>query len=310
MKITNDMPGETLRQRVEGLRDQLSVTERRVAEYMLANPERAATWSATEIAETLGTSDATVVRTAQSLGFGGLRELKRMAMAQIERRRDPSLVLNDHLAQVPSNAPGVLERVAADTAGLLNRMTSTISSEAWNRSVNYLVHARHVHVFGIGIAGAAAEMLQMDLRRIGVPSTAHTDSGVRLADGLLGVEPSDVAVIFALLRRFREIDTVIRHAQQKGARTILVTEILSESLSRMVDVVLPLPTSTTGAGSSPSVAIALGDALQLAVASERSERALHSLRELNRLREEIVGEPVDVDPLLTESAANGEENEL
>jgi len=307
VESTKINPVETLRQRVEGLRDQLSPTERKVADYMLANPERAATWSASELADTLGTSDATVVRTAQSLGFGGLRELKRMAMSQIERRRDPSLVLNDHLEQIPSSAPGALERVAADTSGLLNRLTSTISSEAWNRSVGYLVQARHVHVFGIGIAGSAAEMLQMDLRRIGVPSTAHTSSGVRLADGLLAIEPSDAVVVFALLRRFREVDTVIRHSQRKGARTILVTEILSESFSSMVDVVLPLPTSTTGAGSSPAVAITLGDALQLAVASERSERALHSLQELNRLREEIVGEPVDVDPILTENAA---ENQL
>ena len=51
-------------------------SERAVAEYLLGLGSRAAAMSAREVASATGTSDATVVRTAQSLGLllGRLRE--------------------------------------------------------------------------------------------------------------------------------------------------------------------------------------------------------------------------------------------
>src|ERR1700704_6685975 len=54
-----------------------SPTERRVAEYLISAGSRAAPMSAREIASAVGTSDATVVRTAKSLGFESLRALRR-----------------------------------------------------------------------------------------------------------------------------------------------------------------------------------------------------------------------------------------
>src|SRR4029077_13660532 len=49
---------------------------RAVAQYLLQQGPRAATMSAREIAAAVGTSDATVVRTARSLGYDSLRQLR------------------------------------------------------------------------------------------------------------------------------------------------------------------------------------------------------------------------------------------
>jgi DNA-binding MurR/RpiR family transcriptional regulator len=296
-----DEPG--FRDRVEERRDILSPAERRVADYMLANPERAATWSASELAQALGISDATVIRTAQSLGYRGLKELKRGALSQIERRRDPSLVLTDWIGHL-GDRPDALGQVVVETAALLERMTATVDRDAWTLGISYLVQARHVHAFGVGTAGMVAELLAVDLWRIGVPTTAITAAGVRLADGLLGVSSSDTIIILALRRRFREVDAIIRHARRKGARTILVTEMLEDELRSMVDVVLALPTSTIGTGSGLAPAITLAHAIRLAVAAERSERAVSTMQEMIRLREEIVGEPVEI------ASTSGDEADL
>src|SRR4051794_8975083 len=67
----------SLDERLAARRDALSPTEQRVADFFAQHREEAAFLSATEIAQRLGTSDATVVRTAQSLGYSGLQELKR-----------------------------------------------------------------------------------------------------------------------------------------------------------------------------------------------------------------------------------------
>src|SRR5277367_826076 len=59
-----------------------SPIERVVVEFLLATGPRAGAMSAREVAEATGTSDATVIRTARSLGFEGYRELKRFMASQ------------------------------------------------------------------------------------------------------------------------------------------------------------------------------------------------------------------------------------
>src|ERR671917_2824351 len=55
----------------------LAPAQRRVAVFFTEHAAQLGFFSAAEIAARLGTSDATVVRTAQSLGYRGLADLKR-----------------------------------------------------------------------------------------------------------------------------------------------------------------------------------------------------------------------------------------
>src|SRR5689334_6038396 len=66
----------SLDERLAARRDVLRPTEQRVADFFAQHREEVAFLSATEIAKRLVTSDATVVRTAQALGYSGLQELK------------------------------------------------------------------------------------------------------------------------------------------------------------------------------------------------------------------------------------------
>src|SRR6266567_2086421 len=56
---------------------ELSPKERAVADFYAEHREEAAFLSAAEIAERLGTSDATVVRAVKTLGYSGIPELRR-----------------------------------------------------------------------------------------------------------------------------------------------------------------------------------------------------------------------------------------
>ena len=94
---TSPEEGGGFRERVGARLDSLSPRERAVTDFLLDRPSEAVTASAAELAARTGTSDATVVRTARSLGYGGLRELKRAIMDMLTTRRDPALVLDQRL---------------------------------------------------------------------------------------------------------------------------------------------------------------------------------------------------------------------
>src|SRR3954471_13492509 len=69
---------------------ELSPKERAVADFYAGHLEEAAFLSAAEIAERLGTSDATVVRAVKALGYTGIPELRRELIDALGARATPA----------------------------------------------------------------------------------------------------------------------------------------------------------------------------------------------------------------------------
>src|SRR5438552_11195618 len=89
----------------------LSPTEQRVARFFGDHREEVGFVSAIEIAQQLGTSDATVVRTAQRLGYAGLPELKRELLDTLRTRATPALRLGRRLEQLGGEPAAILDHV-------------------------------------------------------------------------------------------------------------------------------------------------------------------------------------------------------
>src|SRR5579863_3665975 len=92
---------ESFADRVAARSGDLAPAERRVAELLLDLGPQATLLSAAALAQQLGTSDATVVRTAKSLGYGGLAELRR---ALASHAVNPPL--GERLRRTLDQAPG------------------------------------------------------------------------------------------------------------------------------------------------------------------------------------------------------------
>lgn len=82
---------DLLSERVAACAPELSPALKRVIVYLDANRSETLAKSAMELAAQLGTSDATIVRAAQALGFDGLKELKR-AIAPIYLLRKSAIL--------------------------------------------------------------------------------------------------------------------------------------------------------------------------------------------------------------------------
>ncbi len=81
-------PTDSFSARVALRVDDIAPAERRVADGLLELGPEASLLSAAALAERLGTSDATIVRTAKALGYSGLAELRR---ALVAHSGDPSI---------------------------------------------------------------------------------------------------------------------------------------------------------------------------------------------------------------------------
>ncbi|MFC3519993.1 MurR/RpiR family transcriptional regulator [Streptomonospora nanhaiensis] len=281
------------RARVTARLARLSPRERAVTDFLLNRPAEAVTASAAQLAAMTGTSDATVVRTARSLGYSGLRELKRSVLDMLTARRDPALVLDQRLEGL-GGAP-VLERVIADSADLLRRLPDVLDASAFAAAVEAMAGAERVVAYGIGPASATARYLAIEVGRLGRRSRAVEASGFRLADDLLDIGAGDVVVVVAPLRLFREIEALLDHCAEAGAEVVVITEALGPAVRGRVRTVLVTPPSTAGAADENFAPWLVAHALTMDLAARDRSGSVAARQRLNRLRAAIAGTEIDVD---------------
>jgi len=268
------MNAPTLEQRLEARRDHMSPAALRVARYLVDRPDRAVVATAAEIAEAAQTSVATVVRTAQTLGYEGLPELRRGVGLELGARRDPRETLEQRVTRVREDPAMVLDTVLDDSIALLAETRTAVAHEAFESTVALLSTAERILVLGWGPTGMLAEYLALHLHRLGCAAVPDTRSGMGLADSLSGVRSGDVLVVIAPLAHVREIDVALDRAAEVNARVVLITELLGERLRHRVEHVLTTASSRRRTASHAVSTIVLIDALVLGVAAAAPERAL------------------------------------
>ena len=191
------------RERLHAGSARLSPAGRRVASYIDSNRVAVLASSAMELAARAATSDATVIRTVQALGFTGLAELKHVLLASVDRTSTPADDMRRTLGDVGKDTDRAIEAVieAHDEA-----MASLRSPQAKARiaaAVSALHPAARIAIFGIGPSASLAVYVATLLARAGRRTLTLNATGAMLADQMLDLGPGDALLVLALRARLR-----------------------------------------------------------------------------------------------------------
>ncbi|TYO84718.1 MurR/RpiR family transcriptional regulator [Oceanicella actignis] len=285
------MPNPPLSARIAAFAPKASPAEARVLDWLAEHRETALHASAARIAAEAGTSDATVIRTARKLGFGGLDAL-RTALAE-DLRRD--LSLTDRMA-----GEVVRANARAPLAGAVNALRAALDAieridAAQIRQVaEQIVAARRVHAFGIGPSGFVAGYMAAQLARLGIDARALTSSGLQFADDLVGVARGDVVLALAHDRLYPEVRALFDRTQALGLFSVLVTSAGDRLPDDRARVTLRAPRGRARGFGMHAGTLALLEGLLIAVAAAAPERAVAALDALNAARRSISGGGMDL----------------
>ena len=243
--------------RIRSVVPTLRPAEAKIAATVIADPARAVAATITELAEAAGASQASVVRFARALGFGGYPDL-RIALAQELSRRQVELERSD-IAEGAINdeddLAGVVAKIAFHEARSLEQTARLIDHDA----LETVAHGR-CHAFGVGASGLAALDLSQKLQRIGLSCQYSPDTHMQLVHAALAT-PDSVAVAVSFSGTTVEVHRALTLARQRGALGVAVTNAPESPLGRAADRIL-----LTVAQESPLRAAALASRLtQLAV---------------------------------------------
>ena len=227
----------------------LTPTERRIAEAVLADPTLLAFGTVSDLAGRVGTSRPSIVRFAHKLGFDGYAQLQRVVRSELSHRLTrPSERIRSDRGQLPP--------MRASINNALNSVFSAIGDGQLARLAKPLSSAQQVWILSGETSQAGAHALRSRLSIV--------RPGVRLLDERrFGIEageagPEDAAVVIDF---FRYREWVVRAARALADRGVALVVITDSPLSPLVELTddwceIEVPAIGPFDSSVPTVAIA------------------------------------------------------
>ncbi|MFC5265555.1 MurR/RpiR family transcriptional regulator [Kribbella qitaiheensis] len=251
------------------------------------SPERLLYLSAQDLGVESKTSNATVIRTLQLLGYAGLAELKDMVAAPFTQAHREERLRN-RMEMTGGDPKHVWDRVIREAIERIEFLDEHLAMDSYKEAVRLMLEAREITTYGFGANYVAAEHLTLKLRRLGRRSRCIQTAGFRLADDLLAIERGDVVIVIAPGRLIIDAQTVIDRARAVGAGIILLSEqLVAEKLANDVTVAIHVPNTVTGITAEVLTTIVVTDALAQAVAAADTEQTLESAHTLETIRQQL-----------------------
>ncbi|MFK0030266.1 MurR/RpiR family transcriptional regulator [Streptomyces xinghaiensis] len=209
----------------------------RVAEAVAGDPAGCAALTVTGLAERTGTSEATVVRTARTLGYPGYRDL-RLALAGLAAQQEsgaaPAVTAD---IAVDDPLPDVIAKLAREEQQCLADTAAGLDATQLDAAVTALAGARRIDVYGIGASNLVAQDLAQKLLRIGLSAHAHADPHLAMT-GAVQLRAGDAAVAISHSGRTVDVLEPLRTAFDRGATTVAVTGRPDGEITQYADHVL------------------------------------------------------------------------
>jgi DNA-binding MurR/RpiR family transcriptional regulator len=275
----SDLLGSLLR----NANEQLGATGRRVAKFIDENRQIVLASSAAALGERIGTSDATVLRTVQTLGFASLADLKN-AILKSGSVSTPADDMRRTLVDLEKTTGEALDGILQAHHEGLEVLRSEKCRAQMAAAVRVLDGAGRIAVFGIGPSAALATYVSTLLARNGRRSRMIGATGSMLADQLLDLDKADVLLILAYGRLYREVKAVFAEAKALDLPTVLMTEADDTPLAKLANVCVAVPRGRPGHVALHGATLVGLEGLVLSLAAARPDAALASLDNLNRLR--------------------------
>lgn len=262
--------------RMATLLSSLRESERKIADYLLVHPDDVIYMSITELADRTDTSEATVIRFAQRLGYPGYAALK---IALTIDRRDSAAPLPSDLGP-ETNLSTIKQKVIQANIESLHDTAQLLDDTGLSAAVEALMGAGRIEAYGVGGSAVVAQDAYFMLMQAGLPIIAITDPHLQMMSAVQ-LHKGDVALAISLSGSTRDTIEGLQAARDAGATCICITRYARSPITRAAHITLLVsarPTTVAGHNLLGRVAqLAVIDVLAAAVILARQEAGIETL---------------------------------
>ncbi|MDH4554134.1 MurR/RpiR family transcriptional regulator [Pseudomonas sp. BN417] len=245
---------------------------RKVADFILRHPLKAATLTIEELAQETATSPSAVNRLAKVMDLGGYSGLKTELVTSLQQMVSPVDKLRNELEQRAGGEFGLHEqiRIASSNLGSAGSNNQAATFEAF---VDSLINARKIFVLGFGNSAYMAGLAAATLMPFCADATAISMEGgnENAAYRLAAITRQDVLLAIALPRYSLDTLQLARFAKERGAKVLAITDSPASPLCTIAEQVLFAPADHPVLTSSNIAVLALIEGLVAGVMARNKE---------------------------------------
>ena len=229
METTENTTNELI-VRIEEKYARMSKGQRRLADYVRRNYDKAVFLTAARLGETVGVSESTVVRFAIQLGYKGypgfqraLEELVRNKLNSIQRME----VSYGRISQSE-----ILQTVLQSDIDKIKETTAAIDHKAFDLAIDTILNAKRIYVIGIRSCAPLASFLSFYLNLICPEVTSvTTNSSSEIFEQLIRISEEDVIIGISFPRYSMRTLKALEFASNRKAKVITLTDSIHSPMN-------------------------------------------------------------------------------
>jgi DNA-binding MurR/RpiR family transcriptional regulator len=259
--------------------ESLTPSQKKLLNYILSNDEEAVFLTIQGLSKRVSVSVATVVRLAKALGYAGFPQFQQ-ELRLLFRDKLTTVSRIQKAAQKEMSEENVLVKVFQQDIENITETMKQVSVDDFRRFVKALNSAKRVVIIGLRSAHSLAVLMGVALEFLQRDVWVVTPGIGNMWDRLLGLRKDDVVVGICFPRYTKETVEVLRYAQQKGIKTLAITDSPISPLARYAECVLPARCKLDSFIESFTAALSLINAIVTALGLYRKEETMSSLKQL------------------------------
>lgn len=209
--------------------DLFFLAEKKVADFVLLNPDKAVESNVSELAKHSSVSDATVVRMCHRIGYKGYYEFRISLARDTGKKQYEGTGIEEHTGAVGQLFQGYAEQMI--------ELGKRIPDETMRECVNLLKTCNTAHIIAVGNTNCLAQYMGFRLGRLGIKSSfgsvaEYFMNHINLAS------PEDIVVAISKSGTSKPIMAGMELAKDKGLKCMAITSYAESPVSQLADYML------------------------------------------------------------------------
>ncbi|MCH4278845.1 MurR/RpiR family transcriptional regulator [Mediterraneibacter sp. NSJ-151] len=280
-KVVENSTNE-LQMRIEEKYRDLSKGQKRVAEYVLDNYDKAVFLTAARLGEVVGVSESTVVRFATQLGYKGYPEFQK-ALEELVRNRLNSIqrmkVTYGRISQSQ-----ILETVLQSDIEKIKQTLNGIDHSAFNQAIDTILNARKIYVLGIRSCAPLAAFMSFYLNLLCDNVIAvNTNSSSEIFEQLIRIGEEDVIIGISFPRYSQRTLKALEFASKRKAKIITLTDSVHSPINIYSSCNLIARSDMASIVDSLVAPLSVVNALIVALCMKKQEEVIGTLETLEQI---------------------------
>ncbi|CUX43714.1 MurR/RpiR family transcriptional regulator [Clostridium sp. C105KSO13] len=281
----NESTTKELLVRIEAKYNNLSKGQKRLANYVCENYDKAVFLTAAKLGKIVGVSESTVVRFATQLGYKGypgfqqaLEELVRNRLNSIQRME----VTYGRISQSE-----ILTNVLQSDIEKIKMTLAVIDQKAFELAIDTILDARKIYVIGIRSCAPLASFLTFYLNLICEDViSVHTNSSSEIFEQLIRINEKDVIIGISFPRYSMRTLKALEFASNRKAKVITLTDSVHSPMNLYSSCNLIARSDMASIVDSLVAPLSVINALIVALCMKKQGEVISTLETLEKLWDE------------------------